>query len=1520
MADVVINAFGGEGTLFTRTFLTAYPAWSWDTPQNYDLYLRWIDLANAVGNNADTDAGKTDRILKIYDQTVSELAATVFSVPRLHCDTLQLPESAAKLSNAYNAHPNRSLLALAFTNAEQEADHSKGFQGDPCAGTVCLRGGGSPLPEHYFEPKNVNGMVLTDIKTWITVGGFRGGGTATTLVPLEAEERIKQNQVTGATSVLVAALPYSKHEDDPNDSVHPQLKSDYAFCGSKAILSGDFDIAKWNKRYFVSSYLSGGTVYRPVTAGFSVDDQNTMLIAPNLLTADCCFRAINNKDTSFDNSNVFLPFVANQISNGFGYHLCIDIKKMRAVCWFSGLMKELIGRWDLHNESAKRSAEDKQKVENLKTYCEQVIASFEELQKGRCSGTDALPFRFMPDSFFVNFKKQYNSKDWWETLAKGVEKEEPFEQGLLSKFKQNSVSTKFLSPRLESKEPIDAVLKKIFDEILKSTEGWTYSKKNGSNEDGGMRPMFPLGAAIGSEYLQFGTKLDNGQTTSVMGAVAGEADKVNWDGFIGGPSGRFNDFEGKLRKASPNDPTVVKYTSLLLSHFLKNLREIPFVCDSEQPVAGSIFEAWANHQGTAPTLDVCSIHNQYLGTYSRCGYFILPTPEDWGEQWKELVGYQFTTEQAPQSVDDIIADLTSFEKQIVYTMLCGIRHYNSANPGAAIQTAGGNTHPNFKDVETLLDMLESKVAGSMQNPSVFPNVACNRIDYLNPVCTFVKNPCNPNKIFAKQLGYYRVDEFNDNGIYAVYPFTALFVKWLDSFAECKLNLRVQFDPSGSGDAQRIDADVEYRREKDGMWEARSFSYPNTSLVKFRNMPAISMVPQFGGYDINNNATAEYCYLWIDRDSNVDAVLPELEAVLPKTGNGARGVCKVLVEGLPAGNQWKLCQKVQKTNGSKTDAVWSYKSTVEKHWWTLVNCNDNTQSYGCLGCNPLMLTADQNSVSIPVEQYQPEEYDLDMYFDFGTANSYMEVMVKDINGSPKGSWESEAFAPHKTEYYLTIDATKLDESDTIVKMHEENLTPIESRSESIPSMVQAYAQLEQASSATFFSDNSQQYTEGRIVYPNKRTLDKLYTYARSSEKTLEEIGFCDQMKVKRSGGGTVVTQQLPLIRWFFMKSFIQNTIAIYYERYHAWPRRLNMNCSYPTADLRQEYQNRLQNFLVNQKLEFMPEAISFACAENENGVQKAQKRTVTIDIGAGTTDIAFCDYDIENNQWQPMQIASLRFAGENIVEQSLVEALCIDKVPIQQVFRGLDPATTSVLAGLIEDVKYRRSLIIQIRNLINNKNLQPPSGLDEHVRIRMILRTIALLLVVKSAVPADWNSYELYVHGGPITSLRNMDLSFGMTFENIVYAIFGQRPYWDSNKNAIVRGMSNSLTAKTRISKNVRIANLSDQGIATVFDQNDTPGNHNISFDAYDPKEFVEQVLRVLANIAPDAELPRNVPYNNIAKDTALRSLIAGAQNAQKTQKLEIQNAVTDCEYYKEMSENLIGAYDLDWALRSLPLW
>ena len=1581
MGNVVINAFGGEGTLFMRTFLAAAPAWPWADPQNTIILMRWLDLANsAEGADGTTDAASTANMCTVYGKN-ARVISQVFGVPDLMTAAPSLTQGENTIAAAYASGAkgqDAHLLELQFTKAEQAESHNRGFQGDPCAGTACIRGQEHPLPEEYFTPKtpdrNSGVMNAFEPQVWITVGGFRGGGCATTLVPYEARMRMKEAQLNGVTSVLIATLPYSSHEPAPQGVNMPQLDSDNAFSGSLAILSGGFEIGNWAKRYFISSYLENGSVYRPLTARFNVDEQRTTLIATNLVTADCAYRAITGADSpnDFDNSTVYVPVIDENIQNGFGYKLGVDIKKMRALCWFSAALKELVMGWASHNYKAQRPDTDKQIALDLNDYCEEMLKVFEQLQAGRNTSLNdakATPFVFMPPAFFGNYFKSYAKETWWEAMVNGdAGKEDDFHVELMSEYKVwVKFSNKVLASALEKKgQSMAEVLADLFKRFVKETETWKYNVKNSANAGGKTRYMFPLTTATVNTKVPFG--VPNPGDATVMGAVAAEAAKNEWSGYIGGSCGRLFDFQAAIgsKKVDESNQTVVRYTALLFSHFLRDLREINLhKTVYNLATENSIFTDMQKHLNFTDGIHVGEVNGNKVCSYMRqdngtgFGFYLLPTPGLWGASeveaktesgetvtrlvynensaWLELVGFNVDTMQPPKNVDEVIADLTKFELQICYTMIYAINHYLPSNTGEIDTSSGtsGSVHPNFKAAEQLLHLLEeklrSKVSREAGTTSAYQHATWEKMDYEDLSCKFIEGQVfNPHKFFSKKLAYYRMETgvkgSRSGGIYSAYPFQDAGAEKLSQYEHCDLRLKVDFDVQ-SGDARKIAVTLDFKRKGSQIDESRSFAYEGANLERLAAVPAISVVPQFLGYK-DGAPQVVYRYLWAAFGSDMNRPPCDISTKSP--------ALMITLPDLPAEGTWKLCQKKQMVAEERVDAAWSAVSTEERMWWNLCNSKNTKEFYGCFGRNPIIIPANQNNVTVPLTAPAATAYSLEMYFDFGTANSHMDVYVKNAAGGFIVNTPDEtAFEPFKSEYYLTLDLTQSEfVNDQIIRLHEENLTPTSARSKTIPTMIQAYGQLGNADKEYVFESGSAQYEVGRVVYPLKQTMNRIYTVAigkrkdngepESEPRSLAALGFCDQMKV--ATGTATENKSLEFKREFFMRGFIQNVVARYYTQYHSWPIDIQLYCSYPTDALKEQYFHQLVKMLPNLKLNgnFFSEAISFVCYDGVGGSTKVKKDSVTIDIGAGTTDIAICRWS--GTEWILNKTASLQFAGMRIVEQSIIENLQHDKASVSDVFNDLDKDRLDLLDTLLKDTSQPDALRMLIRNLIADGYLRSDASIfDERLRVRMVLRTVGLLLTVKEMIGTDWNDFELYLHGGPIASLKQINLKHN-SFEQMVSLILGKKPQWDSNKAAITVGMSRIVHGAEQIAvnrsnispENRYQENLLECGIQTVFNSPNTENVHNFQYDECNIYDLAVDAIKVLAGLEPGEAktLDELKVYNHVQKDGDLRALVQKIVAAKKDSRFEgrIQSDIQKCQYYDGMDSRLLTMYAIDAAL------
>ena len=869
----------------------------------------------------------------------------------------------------------------------------------------------------------------------------------------------------------------------------------------------------------------------------------------------------------------------------------------------------------------------------------------------------------------------------------------------------------------------------------------------------------------------------------------------------------------------------------------------------------------------------------------------------------------------------MFADLTAFELQIVYTMLVAINHSAPGKTGNIDPNDGnaGMTHERYRWAKKLLTLLEvrakNKLTAAIGAPTPYPYATWDKMDYENPVCNFIPGQTyNPNKFFARQLAYYRMEKGSEyGGIYCAYPFSETGSKWIETFTSCEMAVKAEIDPKEC-EAKKVTVTVNFTRANSAIAETRSYVYEQKELIRILNAPAISMIPQFLGYDPNGQPNVVYRYLWAAGEKrNVPCTLWTAVRNLTLT-----------VAGLPAAEAWRLCQKKQRVSDEVADTAWSSVSSEEKQWWTLCDSKDLKRHFGCLGRKPIAIPKGAGTVNVNLTKPTPEPYRLELYFDFGTANSHMDVYVKTADDATfKVAKANEtAFEPNMSEYYLTLDLNVPCIAEKILQLHDENLTPTTIREGTIPTMIQSYGQVGLADQVYTFTPGAAQYEVGRIVYPLKETMNRIYNFAMGNDqgtgaaqpRSLADLGFCDQMKI--NSGDAIKDMELPHMREFFMRGFIQNVVARYYSQYHCWPKGIALYCSYPTIALRNQYFAQLVQMLpnINNLTSFYSEAISFVCYDGEG---KVKKDSVTIDIGAGTTDIAMCRFDNANQVWMLEKTASLQFAGMRIVEQSIIESLRLDKVDITSVFSGLDGDRLELLGILLEDTTQTEALRMLIRNLIADGYLQSNTSVfDMRLRVRMLMRTVGLLMAINELVGKNFGDYELYLHGGPIKSLKNISLE-KISFENIVSLIFGKTPHWDSNKAAITVGMSNIVHSATPlVNEGNYQPNMLESGIQTVFNSPNAADAHNFQYDDCEIRPLAEETVKAFAGIAPgsDKTMDDVSPFMLLQKNKDIRALVDAIVAAKTGFTAKIHQEIAKCQYYDGMDPRLLTMYAIDFAL------
>jgi hypothetical protein len=433
-------------------------------------------------------------------------------------------------------------------------------------------------------------------------------------------------------------------------------------------------------------------------------------------------------------------------------------------------------------------------------------------------------------------------------------------------------------------------------------------------------------------------------------------------------------------------------------------------------------------------------------------------------------------------------------------------------------------------------------------------------------------------------------------------------------------------------------------------------------------------------------------------------------------------------------------------------------------------------------------------------------------------------------------------------------------------------------------------------------------------------------------------------MKVSATGSTQLAQLQQMRRFFIIGFIQNVVARYYTQKRAWSTDIRLYCSYPTEALRGEYYTMLKRELFpggafSKNQNFYSEAISFVCYGPQDN-----RDAVTIDIGAGTTDIALCRFggsemrgETEVRTWKLKRTASLQFAGMRIVEQSIIESLRKDGKSPSDIFGNLDDYRKEMLLTLKKNSENLEPLRMLVRNLISDHFLIDPEDFPIVLKIRMVLRTIGVLLVVRDMLDDSWSDYELFLHGGPIKSLGS-EFKFGqfdLSFEAIVQLIFGKKPKWDDDKKAIARGMEKLVHGDCKIEKQETYTdengneqtrpcyefNLLEKGLQTVFDNDKEANSHNVLYDSFDIRPYAEAAIKALCGIHPDSDKPLSQAelFANTTYNERIQKIVELIEEAKQRESTDIKNEMKKCQYYEGMEAGILTMYAIDKALEGLEL-
>lgn len=1507
------------------------------------------------------------------DDSISKLVQDIFDVPLVKASKVDATLENT-IRNAYKNNLDKAALPSEFTEEEMDKDHSEGFQGDPAAGTAIVSAQPNfGLPDDYFNPDSLSPINIANwIQTG---GMRGGGCAATFIpleaeLCIQKGYSVERTSLIGA----LPYSRHGDLDTPPESEVQLKSDYAFNGSAAFLEGFGSDQLQRYfGKCYMVSAPLSDGQIVRPETAIYNPDIQDTALIATNAVIGGCYYRVIMNMDpqTSFNTQQgykVYVPLIGMKPSANDSYTIinderninvyesavCYDKRRMRALCWFAAALKHLIHckvmsglfkkkeitLWESLTGNLKNDQTALNKAQEILNLCNKAIATFAEMDQGyRGVANQMMCLRFMPRDFFQRYTAHHpGTHDWWNQLYNVIPKQ-PLKSAAHNQSDLNdTVLENVISNAFSGKNvTVESALKKLFHSMLEAVDIWEYhTEAVASAQNVTQKPMLPLKNAVADTYFL----LDTPNANDTILAAVNSQKAAGYQGKRGGKLGRLLDTEAILANHTdyPDHPVLVKYTSLLFTLILQNARDLNSLSVKqsvklEESGNTKYFREWAKHLNSADEQHLWDVQfiadSQTLAHYSDKGYFLLPSLHPWSDKaWRELVGYQDSeqnpADRIPKTIDAVINDLTQLEKNVVYTVLTGLLH-KDPSPQNYINSTHKEVYSEFEKVKGLLDdictrLRQSKATliSNMAYDNIIVRFGELRTDYLDGM------GFNPHHMFSNEICYYKANRESQK-IYVTYPFKKELIQgeFFKRLKSCSIQLKVSTDHSNT--PEEITMTLEYTRRptnnQEVIAETRSFIYrkEENNIHILLGAPLLSMVPIFEGYDTRvtpKKPIAKFCYIWVSESADRQLFIDDRY----DSSN------EITIDGLTNNVGWKLCQKKQsQATGDIKDPVWSLYTDTEARWWPIsyvktVGNEQEKQGCGCFGIMPLLCEPNRQTPQIHI-QNESADYKLTINLDFGTANSFMQV-EKEIVGAAPQNTNQPFFKPKSSEVYLTYDLTDTDtmrEMEGAANLHKWNVAPISDVTKGVPTMVQLYARPQNASECYSPMEEMDQYKTGHVLYPDVQTMDAIYNHlnALSNEigKTisLHEIGFYDQLKIGRDHvfPDRAKEEGYAALRWFFMKSFLQNLIAGFYmDNNCKWPYDMDINCSYSVANLKAEYLTKISAFLDphNQlpidNSHFQQESICYICS-NSTATAAGTTRILTVDIGAGTTDIAVCE-QAGVNQWNIRRSASIPFAGEALIERSIYENLQIDKAATNDVF----------ISGQLEGSETEK--MTKIRSLITNGYLRPASQYKQPLALRMALRTVGLFLVIKKILPDGWNPQTVCISGGPANALQSLSLAGNIqcSLKDILAHVLGvpvTALAFDTAKSRIVEGLSKLAHGQVTTDTTKRDHTLKEEA-RTFWTHDDQPAANEINAFQYQTDSFINEIYAAMLR-QPQFDPNQDKLYVNSNAQAALQTLLDHTRYAHNTKVQVSASRISAApDFYFEMVEPQLGLYAMDLAL------
>jgi len=222
--EAMINAWGGEGVLSSSAvfIMGTLGMFSGVVKADEKIHVRILDLEYKTEDRVTTDYGRALNFAKMYTDYYEIMYG---SKPELVYDDITIYDIVdCRSTSVYSKYANNPLLSLGCTQEDISLDIENGVYGKPWLGEIFYSGKNDTFFRKLYDgiPK---GNVIT-----INCGGYRGGGTATTFIPMEnvyssPDHRVYRYMVISGPSTkfeFILTLPHPEIYKE-----YPELKNGF---------------------------------------------------------------------------------------------------------------------------------------------------------------------------------------------------------------------------------------------------------------------------------------------------------------------------------------------------------------------------------------------------------------------------------------------------------------------------------------------------------------------------------------------------------------------------------------------------------------------------------------------------------------------------------------------------------------------------------------------------------------------------------------------------------------------------------------------------------------------------------------------------------------------------------------------------------------------------------------------------------------------------------------------------------------------------------------------------------------------------------------------------------------------------------------------------------------------------------------------------------------------------------------------------------------------------------------------